>query len=706
MPRAFRLEVGADRLATLTFDLPGRPVNLLTRAVLEELDATVGDLALDRGIGCLVLLSGKPDGFAAGADPAEITGADPVEVEAGARFGQRLLAAWETLPFPTVAAVRGACLGGGAELALASSYLLLSDRRDVEIGLPEVRLGLLPAWGACGRLLRGAGIAVALDLLSTGRAIPPERALALGLADAVIPDAVFLEEVRRFSEVVAERPRPPRPRKPTGLARRLFEGTRIGRSLLLAQARARLLAEPASRPPAPLAILDVVRAHLERGEAAGREAEARALGRLAASGEAANLLHLSRSLEERAAQEGGGDFRRLRAPAVVGAGETGGALARLLAARGASPVRLRDSSPAALAPALAVAAASFRAQAGEAEARRRLALLRPAVGWAGLERCDLVIESLPDDLEAKRRAMAEIAARAPADAILASTSASLPIEEIAEGLPGRWRFLGLVFPQPVGTAPLVEVVRTRATSAEVVAAVAALARDLGHTPVVVADGPGFLLGRLLGAATIEALWLLDEGFAAGTIDEALVAWGLAAGPLRRADETGLEAMARLARRLAAAFPDRFSLPPWFDALAVSGRLGRRGGRGFYRWGEDGQPAQDAGLSDLLGLVPHRAAPEPGALAERLVLAMVNEAARCLAEGVVASPAELDLAMVLGGGAPAERGGLCRWAENQGLDRVIAKLRGLAGVHGPRLEPSSALLAAAARQGFAAVPPCA
>jgi len=700
VPRAFRLEVGADRLATLTFDLPGHPANLLTRAVLEELDATVGDLALDRGIGCLVLLSGKPDGFAAGVDPGEITGADPVEVEAGARFGQRLLAAWETLPFPTVAAVRGACLGGGAELALASSYLLFSDRSDVEIGLPEARLGLLPAWGACGRLLRRAGLAAALDLLSTGRAIPPERALALGLADAVLPDAVFLQEVRRFSEVVADRPRPPRPRRRAGFARRLLEGTGIGRSLLLAQARARLPAEPASRPPAPLAILDVVRVHLERGEAAGREAEVRALGRLSASGEAADLFHLSRSLAGRVAPASGGDFRHPRAPAVVGAGETGGTIARLLVARGEVPVRLLDSDPAVLASALAGAVASFRGRTGEAEARRRAGLLRPAVGWAGLARCDLVIEALADDLEAKRRAMAEITARAPAGAILASTSASLPVEEIAEGLPGPERFVGWVFPHPVRSASMVEVVRTRATSAEVVAAVSALARDLGRTPVTVTDGPGFLVGRLLGVATVEALWLLDEGFATGSIDEALVAWGLATGPLRRADEVGLEETARLARRLAAAFPDRFSLPSWFDTLAASGRLGRRSGRGFYRWGEDGRYAEDAALSDFLGLVPHRVVPAPGAVAERIVLAMVNEAARCLAEGVVASPAELDLAMVLGGGVPAERGGLCRWAENQGLDRVIEKLQGLAGVHGPRLEPSPALLAAAARQGFA------
>lgn len=704
MPRAFRLEVGPDRLATLTFDLPGRPVNLLTRAVLEELDATVGDLALDGGIGCLVLLSGKPGGFAAGADLAEIVGADRVEVEAGARFGQRLLSAWETLPFPTVAAVDGGCLGGGAELALASSYLLLSDRSDVELGLPEVRLGLLPAWGGCGRLLRRAGLAEALGLLLTGRSIPPGRALATGLADAVLPAAGFLSEVRRFAEAIAERPRRARLPRRRSIGRRLLEGTRIGRSFLLGQARARILAESGPRQPAPLALLDVLRAHLEGGETAGRDAEARALGTLSASTTAANLFHLSRALEERTLREQEGTPWRFRAAAVVGAESEGRTIARRLAASAEAPVRLRDSRLDALASSLGEAAASFRSRASEVEVRRRMARLRPALGYEGLERCDLVVEAGPDKLEEKRQALAEIAARAPADAILATTTSSIPVEDLAAAIPVPCRVVGLHFPHPAEQTPLAEVIATRQASTEAVGAVAALARQLGTSPLVVGDGPGFLIGRLLGVATVEALWLLDEGFRTEEIDEALLGWGIATGPLRRVDEVGLDGTARLARRLAAAFPERFSLPSWFETLAASGRSGCRSGRGFYRYGEDGPRRADAGLYDLLGLVPRRGLREPAATAERVVLAMVNEAARCLAEGIVASPGELDLAIVLGGGFPADRGGLCRWAETHGLDRVVEKLRGLAGVHGPRFEPSPGLTAAAARQQFLAAAP--
>ena len=710
MPRALRLDIGPDRLATLTIDLPARPVNLLGHALLEELEAILAGLALDGGIGCLVLLSGKPGSFVEGSDLSALAGpCDPVEIEAGARFGQRVLAAWETLPFPTVAAVRGTCLGGGAELALASSYLLLSDHRDLRIGLPEVRLGLLPAWGACGRLLRRAGLAAALELLLSGETLSGERAAALGIADVLLPDALFPAEVRRFAEAVADRPRLPRPRHRKGVASLLVEGNRAGRSLLLGQARARLLAASGDRRTAPLRILEVLQAHLERGEAAGLEATARAFGELATCAEAENLLRFGALAA--AAADAPSPRPAPRSYAVVGAGETGSALARLLAAQTGAPVRLCDPSLEALAATLRRAAQELRrelprAPGREAELRRRVGLLRPAPTCDGLERCEVVIEAVPDEPAAKRAVLAEIAARAPRAALLATTSSSLPLDAIAEGVADPARIVGLHLPRPVERTSMAEVVAAPRSAPAAVESAAALVRALGRTPVVVADGPGFLVHRLLAFGLAEALWLLEEGHPLEAIDEAMADWGMSWGLLQLADAAGLDLWARIFDRLRTGLGERFAPPVWFARIAASGRLGRASGRGFYRYEREEPVAADRGLYDLLGLAPRRVAPARAGLAERIALPMVNEAARCLAQGVVAAPGTVDLALVLGAGFAAHRGGLCRWAEGRGLERAVAVLHTLAGVHGPRLEPAPELIAAADRGGFAAVSPAA
>ena len=702
--RAFHLEVGADRLATLTFDLPDKKVNIFSRGVLEELDTVISDLALRRDIGCLVLLSAKPGTFIAGADVEAIANVtDPVEAEAGSRWGHRLFSAWETLPFPTVAAVDGTCLGGGTELALASTFLVASDGPDVRIGLPEVRLGILPGWGGCVRLPRKVGALAALDIILAGKAVPGRQAAKIGLADALLPAAGFLHYVRDFAARHADRPRRTEPRR-RDLRHRLLEGNPLGRMVLFDQARKKTLAQTKGHYPAPLRALEVVRTGVERGPSAGFDAEARAIGQLAVSPVTKSLIHVFRLMERSKREDGtGGTARAVREPAVVGAGIMGGGITQLIADRTALSVRIRDIQPAALTTAVQHAAGLWdkqtrRRRLSPTEARRRMALLRPSLDLAGWRRCDLVVEAVVENLAVKQQVLAEVAASVASDAVLASNTSSLSIDAIARDTPNPERVVGMHFFNPVDKMPLVEVVVGPRSSPDAVATVAAFARRLGKTPVVVRECPGFLVNRLLAFYSAEAMWLLDEGHRIEDIDRAMLDFGMPMGPLRLGDEVGLDVSAKVAHILLEAFPDRLVFPGWLDRLADSGRLGVKSGRGIYVYDGRRQLDPDPAIYAVLGLSPTIRRPDLPALAERMVLPMVNEAARCLAEGIVAGPEDLDLAMIMGTGFPPFRGGLCRWADGMGLSRIVDKLERLAAT-GERLRPSPNLVQIAAAGGF-------
>ncbi len=706
MSEAFRLERGEDGLATLTFDLPDRKANIFTRSALAELEARLTTLAARTDIACLVLTSAKPDIFIAGADVDEIADVtDPVEAEAGSRYGHRLFSAWEALPFPTVAAIRGTCLGGGTELALASTWILVSDRTDLRIGLPEIQLGILPGWGGCVRLPRRVGLLAALDLILPGRPISGAHAARIGLADALLPDADFDRRVRAFALANSGRPaRRPRKSGPRAL---LLERNPLGRRFVLAQARKKTRIATKGRYPAPLRAIEVIATGLARGAVAGFDAEARAIGELATSPQAKGLIYLFRQMEAaKRVGEGATLPAPVRRPAVIGAGIMGGGIAQLVADKAGLPIRVKDIQAAALATALGHAAGLFerrvrRRRLKPAEKRRKMALLQPTLEDAGLESCDFVIEAVVENLAVKQKVFADLARRVPERTILASNTSSLSIDAIGQLAAGRERVVGMHFFNPVDRMPLVEVVVGRQTGRETAAAVAAFARRLGKTPVVVRDGPGFLVNRLLAFYSAEAMWLLDEGLRVEDVDRAMLDFGMPMGPLRLADEVGLDVSAKVGQILHGAFGDRLPFPAWIDRLAGTGRLGVKSGLGIYRYDGRRERGPDPGIYSLLGLSPRRTAPDLAALAERMVLPMVNEAARCLEEGVVGSPGELDLAMVFGTGFPPFHGGLCRWADGQGLAVLAARLESLAGSVGPRFAPSEALLRFAEQGGFAA-----
>ncbi|HVT59798.1 MAG TPA: 3-hydroxyacyl-CoA dehydrogenase NAD-binding domain-containing protein [Thermoanaerobaculia bacterium] len=706
MSSIFHLEVGADRLATLVFDLPGKKLNVLGRAAMTDFERLLGELAARRDIGCLILLSGKPSGFIAGADIDEIEHlADPVEAEAGSRAGQRLFAAWEALAFPTVAAIRGVAVGGGTELALASTYRVASDRADTRIGLPEVRLGIVPGWGGSTRLPRLIGIAAALDLILTGKTVSGRQALRLGLVDALLPDARFLDLVRDFARERIDRPRIAG-HGGGGLKEALLEKNPLGRRIVFDQARKKTLEQTRGQYPAALRAIEVVRAGFENGRPAGFDAEARALGDLAPSATAKNLLHVFR-LTEGAKRDGGvpgGEPRPIREAAVLGAGTMGGGIAQLIAQEADLRVRIKDVRYEALAVGMEHAAALYermlkRRRIDAPTARRKMALLLPSLDYSGFARADLVIEAIVEKLEVKQAVFAELAGHVADSAVLASNTSSLPISRIRQLTPHPERVIGMHFFNPVHRMPLVEVIAPEGADAAAVNTVYTFTRRLGKTPVLVKDTPGFLVNRLLMFYSIEALWLLDEGHHIEDIDRAMTDWGMPVGPMALTDEVGIDVAAHVAHFMAASFSDRLTMPGWLDRLPENNRRGVKNGRGLYRYEGRARKEPDPQVYPLLGLEPRIANPDTASLADRMVLPMVNEAARCLEEGVVRSAADVDLALIYGTGFPPFRGGLCRWADQQGLTHLVAALERLAGSLGPRFHPADALRASAEAGGF-------
>lgn len=722
----FRLHSGDDGLATLVFDHPEHSVNLFDRPALEEFDGLLGELAARTDVGCLVLLSGKAGSFCHGTDIALLRAVtEPEQGAAGARAGQRLFQAWEDLPFPTLAAICGTCMGGGTELALACSARLLSDRADLRIGLPEVRLGLVPAWGGCVRLPRRIGIRDALDIILTGRGLTSAKALQLGLVDAVVPDAAFPHHARDFGSRLQRGEGPVR--EEHQLRELLLEKNPLSRRILFDQARKKTLGKTHRSYAAPLRAIEVVQAGIEKGADAGFDAEARAVAELLTDSVTQNQIHVYQLTQvfrrRRRGQPTSAVSSPVRRLGVVGAGVMGGAIALLAAEKGGIPVRLRDQDPRALAHSLR----SARQRLHNKQQRRRLSAeqsrtilgrIQPCLDWSGFRHTQLVVEAIVESLAEKQEVLEQLARRVPETTVLASNTSSLSIDRLAEHLAAEQlhpeRVVGLHFFNPVARMPLVEVIAGSRTDETTLATVSAFVEGLGKTPILVRDSPGFLVNRLLTFYLLEALWLLAEGRTLEELDALMVDWGMPVGPFALLDEIGIDIAIEVATILADTFGSRLPMPKaeWQAALIDAGRLGSKAQLGFYRY-ENGQSRGiDTEVYSLLGLPTggrgDRDERGDGGdrqqLVDRMILPMVNEAARCLQEGVVSQAADIDLALILGAGFPAFRGGLCRWVDQLGCGELARQMERLSIACGERFHPSQALLDIAAAGGFYAAYP--
>lgn len=634
--RHWRLERDGEGLAWATLDRAGAPTNALSAEVLVEFAGILDELDRQPPRG-LIVRSGKAAGFIAGADIDEFSSlTSPAAAMELVRRGWTLFERFAAVTYPTLALVRGHCLGGGLELALACRYLVVVDEPETRLGLPEVMLGIFPGWGGIKRLPERVGPAIALDLMLSGKTVDARRAHRLGLADACVPPRVMDNAARAI--VRAGKP----PRRASFLQRLLGGPFRF---VVAAQARKRL-AQKARREhyPAPYAILELWARHRGNALAAPQLVEG-----IVASPTAQNLLRVFR-LSERLKAFGKEGADKVRHVHVIGAGVMGGDIAAWCALRGFT-VSLQDVSLERIAPALARAARLFEKRLRDPlRVRAALDRLIPDPEGAGVAQADLVIEAIVEDLAAKRALFAAIEPRLKPSALLASNTSSLRLEDLATALARPERLVGIHFFNPVAKMPLVEVVRGVATDPASVQAACAFVRRLDKLPLPVKSAPGFLVNAVLAPYLLAAMREVDAGTRPEAIDAALVAFGMPMGPLELADTVGLDVALAAGRQLAEA-----AEPPRCLAERVAaGQLGKKTGQGFYRW-QDGRPLRKLGAGGTA----------QDGLAERLIAPLIEATRRCVAEGVVIDADLADAGVIFGTGFAPFTGGPLHWAEHGG-----------------------------------------
>lgn len=638
----------ADQIAVLTFDHPDKAANIFDQATLEELDRALKALPKLGATG-LVILSSKPGVFVAGADLKALGEASPEKLEHMIERGQEIFQSLADLPVPKIAAIHGACVGGGLELALACDVRLASDDPATKLGLPETQLGILPAWGGSTRLPRLLGLPKALELILTGKLLSGGHARKLGLVDAVMPrERLHDEAIRRITQPIPRR-------RSHWLTNNAISAGLIGR--LVCQ---RTRKQSRGNYPALEEAIAVATSGVSGSIADSLTRERDAILRLSETEAAKQLLRLF-SLQESAKKkryDASIDLTKvpeITRTAVIGAGVMGAGIAQWFSARDL-PVLLRDLDPARVSSGLATIrslyAEAVRKRIMPASlARRRFDRITPSADPVSLVHCDLVVEAAVENLAVKQRIFADLCSRTRSDTILATNTSALPIGQLGEatGVTHPERIIGLHFFNPVSRMKLVEVVVTEQTSPEVVERVLRFVRGIGKLPVVVRDSPGFLVNRILMPYLIGAGKLVEDGHTPHDVDEAMLDFGMPMGPLRLLDEIGLDVAQHVAHTMSEAFGERFACPKILVEMVAAGKLGKKSGQGFYNYRTKGTTpkATDRETDKALS------SPE---IATLLADLMATEAQSCLDENIAASADEIDFAMILGTGFAPFRGG--------------------------------------------------
>jgi 3-hydroxyacyl-CoA dehydrogenase/enoyl-CoA hydratase/3-hydroxybutyryl-CoA epimerase len=636
---SWQLARDPDGIATLVFDRIGTSTNTLSQQMLVELNDALD--ALDRDAPrALIVRSGKANGFIAGADVGEFGQlTDPSAAIALVKRGWDTFERLAAVGYPTLALIKGFCLGGGLELALACRYRVAIDDPSTRLGLPEVMLGIVPGWGGIKRLPRLVGAPAALDLLLTGRTIDARKAKRLGLVDECVPLRIMEATARG---VLRSLPAPRKLRFPSSLTL-----NPLARRVIAAQAEKRV-ARRARREhyPAPYAILAMFARH-DGDPLALPESDPASIDSLVRTPTAANLIRVF-GLQERLKSLGKEDEFEASHVHVVGAGTMGGDIAAWCALRGLT-VTLQDQSAERLAPAMKRAAELFADRLKDSRrARDANDRLIPDVAGDGVARADVVIEAIFENVDAKRALFADIERKAKRGAILATNTSSIPLEDIASAMREPGRLVGLHFFNPVARMMLVEIVAGAQTRPEHVARGAAFARRIDKLPLPVQSAPGFLVNRLLAPYLMAAMRCVDEGIAPAMVDEAALAFGMPMGPIELADTVGLDICTAVGRLL-----DPATAPPRKLAeLIAAGKLGKKSGEGFYAW-VDGRAQKSAS-----GGVP-------AGLADRLIGPFVAEAKAALADRIVADADLVDAGAVFGTGFAPFRGGPLHYARSVG-----------------------------------------
>jgi len=646
-------EMGQDGICFLTFDRPESGANIFDGATMENLREQVDAIEKDPSIRGLIILSAKKSIFIAGADlKTLLRQAQTGELRGFIAEGQTVFNRLAALKFPTVAAIHGACAGGGYEITLACDYRIATNDPATKIGLPETGLGLVPAWGGATRLPRLLGADAAAEVILKGKLYGAEEALKLGLVDGVTTREQLLDAARK----------------------KLSEGKRKAGDPKRGMTTA---APKGSGNAAPGRAHEIIRRGADSSLEESLAMEVDAISELGATDATQNLIRnffladKYRKGSSKAAPE------KIAHAAVIGAGTMGAGIAQWLSSRGVSVI-LRDVNAEAIDRGLASIEKTYgdavkRGLMSETKAKEGRARIVCSQQPGRMRDVQIVIEAASEKLEIKKKIFADLAGDTSETAMLATNTSALPIDELAGSTPTPGRVVGLHFFNPVSRMKLIEVVIGRQTSDETRERALAFARQIGKLPVVVRDSPGFLVNRVLFPYLLDAAEIFQGGVSAEEIDQALLQWGMPMGPLRLIDEIGVDITVDIADTLEKAFGPRDRAPEILRKMQEAKMLGRKSGVGFYKYDGKQQSPNEA-LAQWLDQSGEKFTVE--GIADRLTFLMVNEAARCLEEKVVATPEDADYGMILGTGFPTFRGGPLRYAESYGLKKLVTEMDGI------------------------------
>lgn len=689
-------------IAIVTFDLPNEKANKFSTPVMMRLREVAGELGSGR-YKAAIFFSAKPKIYIAGADIEEIKNLKtPEDYDGAVKGGQEIMNMIEDLPIPTFAAVHGACMGGGCEFIMSCDYRIATEAPETKIGLPEVQLGIIPGFGGCVRMPRIIGLQAALDIILAGKAVNGKKAQKSGLVDRVVHPAILKEEALKWArKVINEGGKKRRKRfEAKGLVNKFLESA-LGRPIVFSTARKTVLKQTNGHYPAPLKALGVIQKTYGMSDRArALEVERAAFIEAGMTDVSKSLIHVFYLTEMVKKQTGAGadvKGRDVKSIGVLGAGTMGGGIAYVAADKGIS-VRMKDLNADALGRGLKHASDLWmklvkRKSIDKYQYKQKMDLISTAIDYSGFKTLDLVVEAIVEDMGIKQKVIGETARNMRDDAIIATNTSSLSVTEMSKGHPRPEFFAGMHFFNPVNKMPLVEVIRGEKSSDQTVATVFELCKKMGKMPVVVKDGPGFLVNRLLLPYMAEAAFLLQEGMAIDVVDRAYVKdFGMPMGPFALMDEVGLDVCQKVLKIFRKAYPDRVEIAPIMDALEKSGRLGKKNGKGFYTYDGEKRLEADPAIYGALGLGGPSNPFTTKECIERGVFAMVNECSRALLDDrIVETPHEVDLAMIMGTGFPPFRGGLLKYADGEGLDKIVTALDHYSSDRqAARLRPADAL----------------
>jgi len=693
--RTFSLVRQENGIAHLIMDVKGDSMNTLKAEFSDEIAEILKEIRDDKAIIGLVLASGKADSFVAGADVhmlAKCTSAS--EATALSRQGQMMFDQLENLSIPVVAAVHGACLGGGLELAMACHAIVCSDSPKTAMGLPEVQLGLLPGSGGTQRLPKLVGIQKSLDMILTGKQLRAKQALKAGLVNDVVPNSVLLQTAEQLALSGKIKPKT----RHLSIMDKLLEGNGVGRGILFGKATKMVLSQTKGNYPAPLKIIDCIRAGVEQAPSKGYQMEADHFGQLVMSDVSAQLRQLFFATTDMKKEQGveGVEPKKITNTAVLGGGLMGGGIAFVTATKARLPVRIKDISHQGISFALKYGYDLLNKKVKRRfmrhnEMQSQLALITGTTDYTGFNNVDIVIEAVFEDLALKQSMVADIESHCKESTIFASNTSSLPIGQIAEQALRPENVIGLHYFSPVDKMPLAEIIAHEKTSDQTISTTVAFAKQQGKTPIVVKDKAGFYVNRILAPYMNEAAILLLEGCSIEALDKAMVKFGFPVGPMQLLDEVGIDVGSKIGPILQAELGDRFAPPAAFSKLIDDGRLGKKAKKGFYQYNtKSKKKLVDESVYTLLGLQVSNTTVTQ-AQAERCVYMMLNEAARCLDEGIIRNARDGDIGAIFGIGFPPFLGGPFQYMDKIGAATLVSKLTQWQAEFGERFAPCDVLV---------------